>query len=207
MIELQGRRKTYRGRRGDTEAVRDVDLVLRDGSITALVGPERLREVDAAARDRGVVSGPGCRARSCAPTEAGDRPAPMAASSCWWTSRKRQSSFSGAVECVDQRCDAAASSTAWGPLFHERHAGEVLGQCQPRRLRRTAIRPELSGGMAQAHRRSRACLIHRDRRAFLLDEPFAALDPALQGRRCTGCAASTCGPRERQDDRVRHPRS
>ena len=61
---------------GDFTALDDVSLEVEPGSLTALLGPERQRQVDAAARDRGARAAR-LRARSSSPARTRPRRAPQ----------------------------------------------------------------------------------------------------------------------------------
>ena len=168
MIELQGIRKTYRGRRGDTEAVRDVDLVLREGSITALVGPS------------------GCGKSTLLHVIAG----------LYLPSSGRVVCDGAVIDTLNRNVGYMTQKDNLFPWLSVRdnvamplefdgvpaserrkRAGEVLGRVGLAGFE-DRYPSELSGGMRK--RTALARMLIHDTRTFLLDEPFGALDPQLK---------------------------
>jgi NitT/TauT family transport system ATP-binding protein len=168
VIQLESVGKTYGGRRGDVEAVRDVNLSLRQGSITAIVGPSGCGKSTLLHMIAGlyqptagqiVASGKVVRALN---TSVG-----------YMTQKDNLFPWLSVRDNVALPLEFAGVSKA----ERSRRAGEVL-----QRVGLTGFEDrypsELSGGMRK--RTALARMLIHETKTFLLDEPFGALDPQLK---------------------------
>ncbi len=192
-IKLEGVGKVYEG---DVRAVDDVNLTIASGEFMVLVGPVRVRQVDAAAHDRRASRrSPRVTSGSATARLHGSRPG-IATSR--WSSRTTPSTPTS----PSRRISATASRFGRRRRTRSRRRVEEVARMLGLEELLERRPGALSGGQRQRVAMGRA--IVREPAAFLMDEPLSNLDAKLRVdmRARAGAAARAA----RRDDDLRHAR-